>query len=119
MNASDKQLRALLAQQASEWFVLNDAESLNPRQSSELVDWLSRSPEHVGEFLAVAEMARDLRAVHLDDPSLQALIERARADEGEQIHELDFRPAASDLVEHARAFRMFATTAVAIAVIGA
>jgi transmembrane sensor len=119
MSATDKQLRALLAQQASEWFVLNDAEPLNPRQASELVGWLTRSPEHVAEFLAVAEMARDLRAVRLDDPSLQALVERARADDSEQIHELEFRPAASDALGRAPAGRMFAAAAVAIAILGA
>ena len=119
MNASDKQLRALLARQANEWFVLNDAESLTSRQASELLRWLTRSPEHVAEFLAVAQMARDLRATRLDDPALQALVERARADKGEPIHELEFRPGASDVVERARPWRMFAAAAVVTAALGA
>src|SRR5579859_1584512 len=119
MNVTDKQLRALLAQQASEWFVLNDAESLEPRQIHELIDWLSRSPEHVAEFLAVAEMARDLRAVHLDDPSLQALVERARVDEDESIQELEFGRGASEVVvERASTWRLLAAAAVAIATMG-
>ena len=119
MNTNDKQLRALLAQQASEWFVRNDAESLNPRQARELVDWLTQSPEHVAEFLAVAATARDLQALRLDESTLRELVERARADHGEQVHELELKPMARDIVDRARAWRMVAAAAVAVAVLAA
>jgi transmembrane sensor len=119
MNATDKQMRALLAQQASEWFVLNDAESLNSRQEGELVDWLTQSPEHVAEFLAVAAMARDLRAAGLDESSLQALVQLARADNAELVPELELGLVVGDVEDRARPWRVFTVAAVAISIVAA
>lgn len=117
MNTSDKQLHALLAQQASEWFVLNDAESLDARQARELVNWLTQSREHVAEFLAVAAVARDLRAMRLDESALETLVQRARADDGEQVHELELGSLAMEVVVRPGPWRILAAAAAAIAVL--
>jgi transmembrane sensor len=117
VNATDKQLRALLAQQATEWFVLNDAESLNPSQARELFDWLTRSPDHVAEFLAVAAVARDLGAMRLDESALETLVQRARADDGEQVHGLELGSLATEVVVRPGPWRILAAAAAVIAVL--
>lgn len=81
MSAKDKQARAAIAEQASEWFVSNDETPLGTPEAGALVAWLKASPIHVEEFLRVAAIARDLHGVASDaDYSVDALIARARAD---------------------------------------
>lgn len=75
----DRQIRALIAEQAAEWFVENDASTLDAAQSAALVDWLRTSPLHVEEFLRVAGIARDLDSAGAGLGSLEDLIARAQA----------------------------------------
>jgi len=52
--SKDEQVRATIAEQASEWLVTNDEAPLNTPDSVALVAWLKASPVHVEEFLGVA-----------------------------------------------------------------
>jgi len=86
MTSKDEQVRAAIADQASEWFVVNDEARLGPQESAALVAWLKASPVHVEEFLGVSVIARDLRAA-CDDPEFapDALLARAHADEEDSV----------------------------------
>lgn len=83
MTSKDEQVRAAIAEQASEWFVANDEEPLDAQESGALVAWLKASPVHVEEFLGVAGIARDLRAAGAEpEHSVEALLGRARVEDG-------------------------------------
>jgi transmembrane sensor len=84
VTSKDEQVRATIAEQASEWFVANDEAPLAAQESQALVGWLKTSPVHVEEFLGVAAIARDLHAAGTDpESSVEALLARARTeDEG-------------------------------------
>ena len=84
MTSKDEQIRATIAEQASEWFVANDEAPLSAEESTALVAWLKASPIHVEEFLGVAAIARDLPTAGTDpESSLEALLARTRtAEEG-------------------------------------
>jgi transmembrane sensor len=89
MFSKEEQLRAVIAEQASEWFAANDEGPLSARDSAALVAWLAASPLHVEEFLRVAAIARDLHEAGADpEHSIEALIARARADDGAPIRPL-------------------------------
>jgi transmembrane sensor len=80
MITNDEQMRALIAEQAAEWFVANDAGQLDADESAALVAWLQASPLHVEEFLRVAGVARDMRLACVDPwHSADAVLDRARA----------------------------------------
>jgi transmembrane sensor len=82
MNAMTKQenpIRWLVAQQAIEWHLANRA-GLDRAQTAEFADWLKASPLHVEEYLALAQLAGDLRAAGVGrEAALEALVARARA----------------------------------------
>ena len=61
MNFDDDKVRAAIAEQAGEWFVMNEEGPLDARDSAALADWLKVSPVHVEEFLGVSAVARDLK----------------------------------------------------------
>lgn len=120
MSAQDRQVRTAIAEQASEWFVLNDEKPLGTEESGTLVAWLKASPVHVEEFLSVAAIARDLHAVGTDaDYSMDTLIARARADsDGDQVRWL--RSRVSGTVRNSAQTRWYAMAAgvvVAVAVL--
>lgn len=80
MITNDEQMRALIAEQAAEWFVANDAGPLDAQESAALAAWLQASPLHVEEFLRVAGVARDMRLACADPRhSADAVLDRARA----------------------------------------
>jgi transmembrane sensor len=82
MSSKDAQVRAAIAEQASDWFVLNDAAPLDAGQAAAFVTWLQASPVHVEEFLGVAALGRDLRGLAgFGDFSLDKLLARAGAEE--------------------------------------
>ena len=66
MTSKDEQVRATIAEQASEWFVANDDQALGKDESAVLVAWLKASPLNVEEFLGVAAIARDLSTARAD-----------------------------------------------------
>lgn len=65
--------RRRLGEQAASWY-LDQQEGLSEPAQREFVRWLKQSPEHVREYLAMAQLHGDLRAVAaLDDVSAEQL----------------------------------------------
>src|SRR5271170_3775839 len=82
MNSNEEQVRTAIAEQAGEWFAVNDEGPLDARDSAALAVWLKTSPVHIEEFLGVSAIARDLREARTDPQySLEAILSRARAEE--------------------------------------
>src|ERR1700751_4868745 len=116
MTPKDEQGRAVVAEQAAEWFVANDAGPLEERESGALVAWLKTSPVNVEEFLGVTVIARDLREACADpEESLEALLARAQVDEAVQPS----RPRIFAIGENRPAVRLGLFAAVALAAFGA
>lgn len=83
MNVNEDKIRAMVAEQAGEWFVANDDGPLDTREASALVDWFKASPVHIEEFLGVAAVARDLRLAQGNpEYSVEAIVARARDESG-------------------------------------
>jgi transmembrane sensor len=83
MTPSNEQVRLAIAEQAIEWFVENRGGPLDPEARSRFMAWLKASPVHVGEYLAIAGLARDLdTAANTTQIPLEPLLVRAR----EQAH---------------------------------
>ncbi len=83
MSANDEKVRAVIAEQAGEWYVTNQEAPLNAPEAAALAAWLKASPIHVEEFLGISAIARDLKAA-ASDPAfcLEAILARAHgADE--------------------------------------
>jgi len=79
MNATQDRIRALIAQEAADWFLAN-REGADAAARNEFALWLKASPMHVEEYLAIALIARDLPDACADPQlSVDALIARARA----------------------------------------
>ena len=82
MNENTEKVSAAIAEIAGEQFVANDAGPLDAHESTALAEWLKASPVHVGEFLGVSVIARDLRELKADpEYSLDAVLELARAED--------------------------------------
>jgi transmembrane sensor len=82
MNAKEDQIRALVSEEAADWFIAN-REGLAVEETERFATWLKASPVNVEEYLAVAVTARDLRKAGPDpQASLDALLREARAPEG-------------------------------------
>lgn len=99
MNDSDEKVSAAIAEQAGERFVANDEGPLDARESAALTAWLKASPVHVGEFLGVSVIARDLRELRNDpEYSLDAILKRVRVEEylGVALVAHQLREAADD-----------------------
>jgi transmembrane sensor len=80
MTPSDEQIRLAIAEQASAWFVENRGGPLDRAARARFMAWLKASPVHVGEYLAIAGLARDLNtAAKTTQIPLEPLLERARA----------------------------------------
>jgi transmembrane sensor len=82
MIAKDEQMRAVVAEQAVDWFLERHEGPLDTREAEALMAWYKASPVNVEEFLGVAAIARDLRAAGPDpEHSVEALVAHARADD--------------------------------------
>jgi transmembrane sensor len=89
MNSNEEQIRAAIAEQASEWLVANDEGPLKACDSAALAAWLKTSPVHVEEFLGVSVLARDMRALGADpDFSVDSVVESARAEAASSVRPL-------------------------------
>jgi transmembrane sensor len=89
MNSNEEQVRAVIAEQAGEWFVANDEGPLDARDSAALAAWLKTSPLHIEEFLGVSAIARDLKEACTDpEYSLEAILARARAADDPAVESL-------------------------------
>lgn len=61
MSPQESPVRRLVAQQAADWYVACQ-EGLDAVQAADFASWLRASPLHVHEYLALAQLAGDLRA---------------------------------------------------------
>ncbi len=96
MNSDEEQVRAAIAEQAAEWFAVNDEGPLDARDSAALAAWLKTSPLHIEEFLGVSAIARDLREARTDPQySLEAILSRARAEEEPAVQSLASRDSVA------------------------
>src|SRR5215831_20701458 len=116
MISKDAPMRSAVAEQAVDWFLERDEGPLDTRETAALMAWYKASPINVEEFLGVAAIARDLReAGHDPEHSVEALVERARADDDDRVQPL--WPRALAPVADLRV-RRWQTSAVAIAALG-
>ena len=116
MTSKDEQVRAVIAEQAGEWFVTNDEGPLATEDSAALVAWLKASPAHLGEFLGVSVVARDLREACADpDSSIDTLVARARAEDDTLVRSL--WPRVSAAVFPSRRWLTAAVTLASLAVL--
>jgi transmembrane sensor len=81
MSVTNKQVRELITEQATDWFVANRA-GLTEQERADFAVWLKASPVHIEEYLSVATLSRDLRAA-CDRPenSIEQIISRAQFSE--------------------------------------
>jgi transmembrane sensor len=113
MNSNEEQVRAAIAEQAGEWFAVNDEGPMDARDSAALAAWLKTSPLHIEEFLGVSAVARDLREARTDPQySLEAILARARAEEEPTVQALGSRDS---FAVRARPSRPWLAAAVAMA----
>jgi transmembrane sensor len=79
VSPSDEQIRAAIAEQASEWFVDNRSGPLDQKESVRFMGWLQASPMHVEEYLRIAALAPDLEtAAKTNRMHRETLLVRAR-----------------------------------------
>jgi transmembrane sensor len=96
MISNEEQVRAAIVEQAGEWLVASDEGPLDTQEAAALSAWLKASPVHVEEFLGVSAVARDLRAARADpEYALDAILARARVEEGAPARTLWLRAAAA------------------------
>lgn len=90
MTPSAEQIRTAVSRQAGDWFVMNEAGTLDTSERAAFVAWLKASPLHVQEYLGIALVARDL-PIAADDPneSVDRLISDALEDQDDSVVSLD------------------------------
>jgi transmembrane sensor len=89
MSASDEQIRAAIAEQASEWFIENRTGPLDRKESARFMAWLQASPVHLEEYLRVASFAPDLEAAAKTNKTpRETLLARARAKDDSPVQPL-------------------------------
>ena len=80
MTPSNEQIRLAIAEQAIEWFEENRRGPLDREARSRFMAWLTASPVHVDEYLAIASLARRLRtAANATEIPLEPLLTSVRA----------------------------------------
>jgi transmembrane sensor len=80
MAPSNEQIRAAIAEQASEWFVENRGAPLDREASARFMAWLKISQVHVEEYLAAAAVAAEMKtAARATQTPLETLLARARS----------------------------------------
>jgi len=83
MNTSDEQLREIIANQAGEWLVAQQAGALDAAERRAFYNWLTISPVHIEEYLGIAALARHLPTAADDaEAPLEAILAQVRADNG-------------------------------------
>jgi transmembrane sensor len=80
MTPNNEQIRLAIAEQAIEWFEENRRGPLDREARSRFMAWLTASPVHVSEYLAIAGLARSLHtAANTTEIPLEPLLARVRA----------------------------------------
>lgn len=96
MTPSNEQIRLAIADQAIEWFEENRRGPLDREARFRFMAWLTASPMHVDEYLAIAGLAQRLHtAANTTEIPLEPLLARVRA-RRHQVVTLD-----SSVAEHA------------------
>jgi transmembrane sensor len=81
VSPSDEQIRAAIAEQASEWFMENRSGLLDLKESARFMAWLQASPMHVEEYLRIAALVPDLEtAAKSNKTPRETLLARARGE---------------------------------------
>src|SRR5215469_11253258 len=113
MNASQQSKRALIADQAGDWVVAHEAGTLSVAERRAFYDWLTASPAHIEEYLAVAMISRRL-PVAADDPAmpLASVIERLR-NESDNVASIRGPVAPPQELARPRPLRLLAVAAAA------
>jgi transmembrane sensor len=97
MNASDRVVTQVIAEQAQAWFIANREHGVSTAQQREFLAWLQASPAHVREYLAFAKLEVDLHAVmHSIDIPVAELIAAARSEPDDNIVAFAGRASAQD-----------------------
>ncbi len=92
MAPTNDQVRSAIAQQAADWYVANRAGPLPHEEARAFAQWLRLSPIHVEEYLATADVAREMRGGARLDVSLDALVAEGRADIAHSVAPIAHRP---------------------------
>jgi transmembrane sensor len=81
VSPSDEQIRAAIAEQASDWFMENRSGLLDHKESARFMAWLQASPMNVEEYLRIAALAPDLEtAAKTNQTPRETLLARARGE---------------------------------------
>lgn len=92
MSSLNQSSRSIVAQQATEWFVENRSNAATKESRVAFMEWLRSSPLHVEEYLKVAGLAHDLRAVTEDSQfNLDQLLAAALAQPVDNVSVLPTR----------------------------
>jgi transmembrane sensor len=82
MMPGEDQVRAVIAEQAGEWFIANQAGALTAEESDAFLAWLRSSPLHVKEYLEIARIARGwIDAVRDPQAPLESFLAQMRTAE--------------------------------------
>jgi transmembrane sensor len=120
MNSNEEQVRAAIAEQAGEWFAVNDEGPLDARDSAALAAWLKTSPVHIEEFLGVSAIARDLKEARTDPQySLEAILGRVRVEDDPPVQPAWLRVIEAVRIGVIRRWRPAAVAMAACAVLSA
>src|ERR1700757_1045776 len=91
MMPDEDEIRAVIAEQAGEWFIANQAGELTADESDGFLAWLQSSPLHVKEYLEIARIARGwIDAVRDPQVPLESFLAQMRASE-ERVVRLESR----------------------------
>jgi transmembrane sensor len=118
MTSNDEKVRNTIAEQAADWLVASDDDSLDARDAAALTAWLKGSPVHVEEFLGVSVIARDLRDARTDpEYSIENVLADARADGNTAVQALWPRLIAPVRGQLSRGWLTAAVTAAGLGVL--
>src|SRR5215471_4227696 len=82
MMPDEDEIRAVIAEQAGEWFIANQAGELTADESDAFLAWLQSSPLHVKEYLEIARIARGwIDAVRDPQVPLESFLAQTRTAE--------------------------------------
>ena len=97
MKASERVATRLIVEQAQAWLITNRDYGVSAEQRREFLAWQRASPTHLREYLALAKLEIDLRAVmHSIDVPVEDLIAAARSEPDDNVVAFASRASARD-----------------------
>jgi transmembrane sensor len=97
MSPSDEQIRAAIAEQASEWFIENRSGPLGRAEAARFMAWLRTSPVHVEAYLRIGALSPDIQAAaKMNRTPRETLLAHARAapDDVATLDQIGLAPVA-------------------------